>query len=258
MSAAHANERRELIGQILGGKYRVERVLGKGGMGIVVRAHHIKLDEAVAIKILRKDVVEVQGMEMRFLREARAASRIKSEHVAHVTDVDTLEDGTPYMVMEYLEGIDFSDLRKERGTFEIGEAIGYLLQACEAVAEAHSLGIVHRDLKPSNLFLARRRDGRQAVKVLDFGISKLSSDPEGDTTATGTMLGSPQVHVPRADVVDEQRRRTKRYLVPRNNPLRVPHGPHSLRRRNHAADLRAGPVGRSTPPRNLRPESLKR
>ena len=97
-----------LVGQILGGKYRVERILGKGGMGVVLAAHHIKLDEPVAIKILHRDDVNVEGMETRFLREARAASRIKSEHIARVTDIDKLDDGTPYMVMEYLEGTDFS------------------------------------------------------------------------------------------------------------------------------------------------------
>jgi serine/threonine-protein kinase len=100
------------------------------------------------------------------------------------------------MVMEYLEGIDFSDLRRERGTFGLVEAVDYVLQACDALAEAHDLGIVHRDLKPSNLFLAKRRDGREVVKVLDFGISKLVTEGEGDTTQAGTMLGSPKYMAP--------------------------------------------------------------
>src|SRR5271170_5641430 len=148
-----------LVGQTLAGKYRVEKILGKGGMGLVLGARHIRLDEPVAIKVLRPAMMELDGMVMRFLREARAASKIKSSHVVRVTDVDTLQDGAPYMVMEYLEGTDFSDLRKQKGTLEIVEAVGYVLEACEAIAEAHSLGIVHRDLKPSNLFLQDRRDG---------------------------------------------------------------------------------------------------
>jgi serine/threonine-protein kinase len=184
------------VGQTLAGKYQVEKVLGKGGMGVVLGARHLKLDEPVAIKVLRSGMMEVDGMVSRFLREARAASKIKGEHVARVTDVDTLEDGTPYMVMELLEGIDFSDLRKEQGSFPIGEAVGYVLEACEAIAEAHALGIVHRDLKPSNLFRATRRDGKRVVKVLDFGISKVEHPGEQDTTKTGQMMGSPKYMSP--------------------------------------------------------------
>jgi serine/threonine-protein kinase len=185
-----------VVGQTIAGKYRVEKVLGKGGMGLVVGARHLKLDEPVAIKLLKPAMMEVAGMVSRFLREARAASKIKSIHVARVTDVDTLEDGAPYMVMEYLEGVDFSDLRKQQGMFGVAEAIGYVLQACDAIAEAHSLGIVHRDLKPGNLFLHRRRDNKTVVKVLDFGISKLESPGEQDTTKTGQMMGSPKYMSP--------------------------------------------------------------
>jgi serine/threonine protein kinase len=185
-----------VVGQTIAGKYRVEKVLGKGGMGIVVGARHLGLDEPVAIKILRASMMEVEGMVARFLREARAASKIKSDHVVRVTDVDTRDDGVPYMVMEYLEGTDFSDLRKQKGTLGVAEAVGYLLQACDAIAEAHSLGIVHRDLKPGNLFLHRRRDGKQVVKVLDFGISKVDGPGEQDTTKTGQMMGSPKYMSP--------------------------------------------------------------
>jgi serine/threonine protein kinase len=185
-----------LVGQTLAGKYRVEKILGKGGMGLVLGARHIRLDEPVAIKVLRPAMMEVDGMVTRFLREARAASKIKSVHVVRVTDVDTLEDGAPYMVMEYLEGTDLSDLRKQKGSLAIVDAVGYVLEACEAIAEAHSLGIVHRDLKPSNLFLQERRDGRKVVKVLDFGISKLDGPGEQDTTKTGQMMGSPRYMSP--------------------------------------------------------------
>jgi serine/threonine-protein kinase len=185
-----------VVGQTIAGKYRVEKVLGKGGMGIVVGARHLGLDEPVAVKILRASMMEVDGMVSRFLREAKAASKIKSDHVVRVTDVDTRDDGVPYMVMEYLDGIDFSDLRKQKGTFGVADAVGYVLQACDAIAEAHSLGIVHRDLKPGNLFLHSRRDGKRVVKVLDFGISKVDGPGEQDTTKTGQMMGSPKYMSP--------------------------------------------------------------
>ena len=185
-----------VVGQTIAGKYRVEKILGKGGMGIVVGARHLGLDEPVAIKILRASMMEVDGMVARFLREAKAASKIKSDHVVRVTDVDTREDGVPYMVMEYLDGVDFSELRKQRGTLEIAEAVGHVREACQAIAEAHGLGIVHRDLKPGNLFLHTRRDGRSLVKVLDFGISKVDGPGEQDTTKTGQMMGSPKYMSP--------------------------------------------------------------
>jgi eukaryotic-like serine/threonine-protein kinase len=159
-------------GQVLAGKYRVERVLGRGGMGMVVAAEHLLLRKTVAIKFLLPDATE--EVVRRFEREARSAGRLQSEHVARVIDVATLPDGAPYMVMEYLDGSDLSRVLRKRGPLPIEDAVDYLLQACEAIAEAHAAGIVHRDLKPGNLFLTRRADGSPLVKVLDFGMS--SSD----------------------------------------------------------------------------------
>jgi serine/threonine protein kinase len=185
-----------LVGKTLAGKYRVEKVLGQGGMGVVVGARHLGLDEPVAVKLLRPGLIEVEGMVTRFLREARAASKIKSPHVVRVTDVDTLDDGAPYMVMELLDGVDFAVLRRQEGQLPPGQAVRYLLEACDAIAEAHELGIVHRDLKPSNLFLHRGREGRRVVKVLDFGISKLESPGEQDSTKKGEMMGSPKYMSP--------------------------------------------------------------
>jgi eukaryotic-like serine/threonine-protein kinase len=185
-----------LVGQTIAGKYRVETILGKGGMGLVLGARHLKLDEPVAIKILRSAMMEVDGMVSRFLREARAASKIKSEHVVRVTDVDTRDDGVPYMVMEHLTGQDLAEVRKEKGAIDVAVAVGWVLEACDAIAEAHEIGIVHRDLKPSNLFLHTRRDGRRVVKVLDFGISKVDAPGEQDTTKTGQMMGSPKYMSP--------------------------------------------------------------
>src|SRR4051812_6710057 len=183
-------------GEILAGKYRVEQVLGVGGMGVVVAAVHLQLDEKVAIKFLVPDALENAEAVARFAREARAAVKIKSEHVARVIDVGTLESGAPYMVMEYLDGGDLSRVLATQGSLPIDEAVEYVLQACEAIAQAHVMGIVHRDLKPANLFLTRRGDGTQTIKVLDFGISKVipmagSSGSEASMTRTSAVMGSP-------------------------------------------------------------------
>ncbi len=182
-------------GDILAGKYRVDRVLGTGGMGVVVAAHHIDLDEKVAIKFLLPETLANAEAVGRFAREARAAVKIKSEHVARVSDVGRLENGAPYMVMEHLEGGDLSSWLGQRGALPIEQAVEFILQACEAIAEAHALGIVHRDLKPANLFVIRRPDSTLSVKVLDFGISKVTSlggsAPSASITKTAALMGSP-------------------------------------------------------------------
>lgn len=180
-------------GVVLAGKFRIERVLGRGGMGVVVAAHHLQLDERVALKFLLPEALGNAEAVQRFAREARAAVKIKSEHVARVTDVGTLDNGSPYMVMEYLKGTDLGDLVASQGALPIVDAVEFVLQACEAVAEAHAIGIVHRDLKPSNLFLTRRADGSPCIKVLDFGISKVTTgrDSEMGMTKTAMVMGSP-------------------------------------------------------------------
>ena len=182
-------------GSMLAGKYRVEHVLGRGAMGIVVQAHHLELDEPVAIKLLLPHSLSSPEAVARFEREARAAVKIKSEHVARVSDVGHLEGGLPYMVMELLRGADLGEVLLKSGPLSLPDAADYLLQACEAIAEAHKLGIVHRDLKPSNLFLTKRPDGAASVKVLDFGISKattpMGSSPSHTMTQTSAAMGSP-------------------------------------------------------------------
>jgi serine/threonine-protein kinase len=184
-------------GQVLAGKYQVERVLGQGGMGVVVAAHHVQLDTKVAIKLLLPEMLNNREVVARFAREARAAVKITSEHVARVLDVGTLETGAPYMVMEFLEGGDLAAWLKQRGPLPIEQAVDFVLQACVAVAEAHGIGIVHRDLKPANLFCIKRPDGQLSIKVLDFGISKLTggasgTDPTGmSVTKTSAVMGSP-------------------------------------------------------------------
>ncbi|HSC88422.1 MAG TPA: serine/threonine-protein kinase [Polyangiaceae bacterium] len=179
-------------GAILVDKYRVDRVLGAGGMGVVLAAHHLHLDQPVAIKTLLPEMLVNEEAVERFVREARAAVRIKSEHVARVSDVGRLESGAPYMVMEYLEGQDLAQRLAEGGPLEVEQAVEFVLQACEALAEAHAMGIVHRDLKPANLFCVRRADGLLSVKLLDFGISKAANAPgELGMTKTTAVMGSP-------------------------------------------------------------------
>jgi eukaryotic-like serine/threonine-protein kinase len=181
-------------GDVLAGKYRVERVLGQGGMGVVVAARHLELDEMVALKILLPTAMRDRDAVSRFVREARAAAKIKSEYVARVTDVARLDTGVPYMVMEYLDGQDLAAL-SANGPLPVPQAASFVLQACEALAEAHRLGIIHRDLKPANLFCVRRPNGQLCIKVLDFGISKLTvGDPtgvDGEMTRSNALLGTP-------------------------------------------------------------------
>jgi serine/threonine-protein kinase len=182
-------------GEVLADKYRIEQVLGQGGMGVVVQATHLHLDERVAIKFLLPAALQNEEAVARFAREARAAVKIKSEHVARVIDVGTLGTGCPYMVMEYLSGGDLSQLIQQRGPLPVEEAVDYILQASEALAEAHALGIIHRDLKPANLFATRRADGSACIKVLDFGISKVTglggSGADLGMTRTTAVMGSP-------------------------------------------------------------------
>lgn len=186
-------------GQLIADKYRVERVLGEGGMGYVVAAHHLKLDQRVALKFLKPDALKHPHVVQRFAREARAAAKIRGEHVARVIDVGDLPSGAPYIVMEYLEGEDLGQRLQQRGPLQVEEAVGYLLQACEALAEAHAAGIVHRDLKPPNLFLARTAGRIPIVKVLDFGISKAldeSADGGRHLTSTSMIMGTPHYMSP--------------------------------------------------------------
>jgi serine/threonine-protein kinase len=172
-------------GSIVGGKYRVERELASGGVGVIVLATHLELGQKVAIKYLHAQLLTNRGIVERFKREARLAASIRSDHVVRIHDVGTLEDGAPYIVMEYLEGEDLGAILA-RGPVPVERAVDWVLQACEALAEAHALGIVHRDLKPENLFLARRSGGAGVVKVVDFGISKVAANSAGPRLAKMT------------------------------------------------------------------------
>lgn len=184
------------FGDVLVGKYRVERTLGRGSMGIVLSATHLALGELVAIKVLSPRAAHRRGIA-RLEREARATARIRSEHVARVMDVGMLEEGKPFIVMEYLEGRDVAAALKDKSPLPIVEAVDMIVQACDALAAAHVMGIVHRDLKPSNLFLADQLDGSTKLKVLDFGLSKIpEAGADGRLTSATAVMGSPHYMAP--------------------------------------------------------------
>ena len=177
-------------GHVLAGKYIVEEVIGVGGMGVVVAAKHAQLDQQVAIKYLLPDALRNPEVIERFAREARAAAKIRGEHVARIIDVGQFEDGAPYMVMEHLTGHDLARQLTLHGPLPVADAVRYILETCEALAEAHVAKIVHRDLKPSNLFLATQPDRSVIVKVLDFGISKVDDAASAALTKTSALMGT--------------------------------------------------------------------
>lgn len=183
------------VGEVVVDKYRIERALGIGGMGVVVAAKDLLLDRQVAIKFLLPKLAGSDTAVQRFVREARAATRISSEHVVRLLEIEKLPSGTPFFVMEYLEGCDLRTLLRERGALAPSLAVDYVLQAVQAVAEGHVKGIVHRDIKPGNLYLTHRADGTPLIKVLDFGIAKTAeSDAAESTSLTSSddvRLGSP-------------------------------------------------------------------
>jgi serine/threonine protein kinase len=199
LSTAGAGAASVKIGELIDQKYRVRELIGAGGMGVVVAATHVQIGHAVALKFMRPEACQSADGVARFMREARACAQIQSEHVARLLDVGRLEGGGPYMVMELLTGTDLGVVLQTRGPLALEEAIDVVLQAGEAVAEAHRLGIVHRDLKPANLFLTQRPDGTALVKVLDFGISKLSADASDTSvglTSSRVLIGSPRYMSP--------------------------------------------------------------
>ncbi len=182
------------MGELLAGKYELDRVIGVGGMGVVVLAWHAELQQRVALKLLRESFAGHAEARERFRREARAAARISSDHVVRVFDVATLENGVPYMVMEYLEGQNLRDLLHKVGPLEEYEAASIVIQVCDALAEAHANQIVHRDLKPENIYLTHRPHRPPLIKVLDFGVSKsLASNtvPYLKLTPASMLRGSP-------------------------------------------------------------------
>ncbi|HWU89019.1 MAG TPA: serine/threonine-protein kinase [Kofleriaceae bacterium] len=177
-------------GDLIANKYRIDQILGQGGMGVVVAATNLHLDHRVALKFLLPEFLRDSAVTERFIREARASARLRSEHVCHVYDVG-IENGAPFIVMELLDGHDLASIVSGSGALPISVAADYVLQATIGLAEAHAHGIVHRDLKPANLFVTKRLDGTALVKILDFGIAKAPGDTQFQLTRTAAVMGSP-------------------------------------------------------------------
>ena len=178
-------------GSVVAGKYRIERVLGQGGMGYVVAATHLDLGTPVALKFLHPHMLENRDVVDRFKREARASAQLRGENVCRVSDVGTTENGQPFMVMELLQGQDLNSMLRERGPLQPMVVAEIMLQTCLALAEAHMIGIVHRDVKPGNLMLTTRPDGTMCIKVLDFGVAKAPEAQDFSLTQTSSVIGSP-------------------------------------------------------------------
>ena len=187
------------VGNLLAGKFRIEKLIGNGGMGLVFAAHHVHLDQRVAIKVLRPRALKHQEAIRCFLGEAQAAAKLDSQHIVRVLDANAFECGLTFLVMEYLEGNDLSQWVANKGTLPVAQVVDFVLQACEALALAHTAGIVHRDVKPSNLFCCERPDGSQCIKVIDFGISiiqPLAADYCALGSHANPVMGSPHYMSP--------------------------------------------------------------
>jgi eukaryotic-like serine/threonine-protein kinase len=181
------------VGEVVGEKYRLVRLLGEGGMGTVYEARHDVIGRRFAVKFLHAELASHPEILARFRREAQAAGSLENENIAAVTDFGSSPDGAPYIVMEFLEGQDLAKVLAQTGPLPVQRAAHILIQVCRGLFAAHGRGIVHRDLKPENLLLQTRGDGGDLVKILDFGIAKLKSTehrPEA-ATRTGITLGTP-------------------------------------------------------------------
>ncbi len=195
-------------GAILAGRFRLDRRLGEGGMGVVWAAMNTTTRRRVAIKLLKEDRTSDPNVRRRFLREGRAASAVQHPNVVEILDVLELDDGTPAMVMELLEGESLGQRLRRVRKLPLAEVAAVLVPAIAAVGTAHAHGIVHRDLKPDNIFLSRGHEDAVVVKVLDFGIAKMTVDgdhsaTEGGLTGTGAMLGTPYYMAPEQLFTDE-------------------------------------------------------
>jgi eukaryotic-like serine/threonine-protein kinase len=190
-----------LIGKLMDGRYRVVSRIGNGGMGAVYIAEHVTAGKRFAIKVLDPAVAHEPEVVARFELEAKAAAAIGDDHIVKIVELRKLSSGVPYLVMEWLQGQDLEqELRAYQGRFPIARTIAIAVQCCRALGAAHKKGIVHRDVKPENIFLTERRDGKDFVKILDFGISKIveaNSELFGrPLTWTGSAVGSPHYMAP--------------------------------------------------------------
>ncbi len=198
MSAA---TRDPMVGLELAGRYRILRRIGEGGMGLVYEAEHAVIEKRVAIKVLREDFSKKPEVVERFRQEAKSASRIGHENIIDISDFGETPQGQGYFVMEFLHGQDLADLLAKEGTLPADRAVHILSQCCRALGAAHGKGIVHRDIKPENVFLTQRGDDSDFVKIVDFGIAKMSDiETEGapgrKLTKTGMIFGTPEYMSP--------------------------------------------------------------
>ncbi len=189
-----------LVGETLGGRYKILGRVGEGGMGIVYEAEHVIIEKRVALKVLRDDFSQKQDVVERFRQEAKSASRIGHEHIVEIYDFGETPSGQSYFVMEYLEGEDLANVLAREGTVSADRAVRIAVQCCKALGAAHAKGIVHRDMKPENIFLVHRDDEPDFVKIVDFGIAKMSDlDAGGEgrkLTKTGMIFGTPEYMSP--------------------------------------------------------------
>lgn len=201
-----------LVGQTIDQRYRVEAVIGEGGMGLVYRVTHTRLNKPLAIKVIRRENTRDQEVIARFRREAESASAIGNQHIVDVNDFGMLADGSTYFVMECLEGMDLIDAMDVAQRMPEARAVHIAAQLCKALGAAHRAGIVHRDLKPENVFLTRRDDDDDFVKVLDFGIAKVANGPKRITRA-GEVLGTPHYMSPEQCEGEDVDHRTDIYAL---------------------------------------------
>jgi len=201
-----------LLGRTIDQRYRVEALLGEGGMGLVYRVIHTRLNKPLAIKVLRRENTKDPEVLARFRREAESASGIGNQHIVDINDFGELDDGSTYFVMECLEGLDLIDAIDVAQRMPEDRAVHIAIQLCRALGAAHDAGIIHRDLKPENVFLIRRNDTEDFVKVLDFGIAKVANGPKR-LTRDGEVLGTPHYMSPEQCEGDGVDHRTDIYAL---------------------------------------------
>ena len=190
-------ETKSLVGQVIGGRYRLTKLLGQGGMGEVYAGEHIHITKKVAVKLLHQEIHGNEEALVRFRQEAQSSSSIGHDNIVVIDDFGQMDDGRVYLCMEFLDGESLNDAMQVPGGMDTVRAIDVMLQVCEGLTAAHAKGIIHRDMKPENVFLAKRSDGSDVAKILDFGIAKVSGTDENQgLTKTGTVFGTPHYMSP--------------------------------------------------------------
>ncbi len=201
-----ADRAQDLIGQVVDGRYRIERIVGRGGMGTVYACRHVVVGKAFAMKVLRSGIERSEEILQRFIREAQAANAVHSRHICEMTDFGQLTNGAFYVVMELLQGMSFTRaLREEK--LERADIKDIFIQIAETLDKTHRANIIHRDLKPDNVVLENKDTGGYFVKLVDFGIAKIMENKASNLTETGVILGTPYYMSPeqaRGDQLDHR------------------------------------------------------